>query len=68
MFYKFVCKIKCLKGESIMKAANKLGKLALFLIPIGVGLNFVGYQIFYVLLKTPFACLSLIHRSEPTRH
>lgn len=39
-----------------MKAANKLGKLALFLIPIGVGINFVGYQIFYVLLKTPFAC------------
>ncbi len=35
---------------------KKLGKLALFLIPIGVGINFVGYQIFYVLLKTPFAC------------
>lgn len=36
--------------------AKKLGKLVLFLIPIGVGINFVGYQIFYVLLKTPFAC------------
>lgn len=36
--------------------ARKLGKLVLFLIPIGVGINFVGYQIFYVLLKTPFAC------------
>lgn len=36
--------------------AKKLGKLVLFLIPIGAGINFVGYQIFYVLLKTPFAC------------
>lgn len=35
---------------------KKLGKLALFLIPIGVGINFVGYQLFYVILKTPFAC------------
>lgn len=36
--------------------AKKLGKLTLFLIPIGVGINFVGYQLFYVILKTPFAC------------
>lgn len=35
---------------------GKLGKLTLFLIPIGVGINFVGYQLFYVILKTPFAC------------
>lgn len=39
--------------------AKKLGKLTLFLIPIGVGINFVGYQLFYVLLKTPFACDSI---------
>lgn len=35
---------------------KKLTKLTLFLIPIGVGINFVGYQLFYVVLKTPFAC------------
>lgn len=39
-----------------MNQLKTLSKLALFLIPIGVGINFVGYQIFYVLLKTPFAC------------
>ncbi|AOV97342.1 hypothetical protein A9798_10480 [Edwardsiella hoshinae] len=38
------------------KMAWQFDKLTLFLIPIAVGINFIGYQLFFVILKTPFTC------------
>lgn len=37
-------------------SAKRFTKLTLFLIPIGTGINFMGYLLFFVLLKTPFTC------------